>query len=82
MLKTNVRITGKLEDFIRSQVGNNGLYETTSEYLRDLIRKDMEKKEDRAWAGLREELLPAMQASNVDFIEVSASDVIKRNKKK
>lgn len=82
MLKANVRITGKLEDFIRSQVGSNGLYETASEYLRDLIRKDMEKKEARAWIGLREELLPAMQAPNADFVEVSASDVINRNKQK
>ncbi len=36
----NVRITGKLRTFIEEQAGINGLYESASEYVRDLIRRD------------------------------------------
>lgn len=79
MLKANVKITGRLEDFTRAQVSEDGLYETASEYLRDLIRQDMERKENKAWAGLREELLPGMNAPRSAFIALNATDVIKRN---
>jgi len=80
MLKANVKITGKLEEFARHQIGDDGLYETTSEYLRDLIRQDMERKENKAWADLREALLPGMQAPDSAFIKVTAADVIGRNR--
>lgn len=79
MLKANVKITGKLEAFTRHQIGDNGLYETTSEYLRDLIRQDMQRKENKAWEDLREALLPGMQASDSAFVEVTAADIIQRN---
>lgn len=80
MLKANVKITGRLENFTRSQIDESGLYETTSEYLRDLIRQDMERKETKTWLALRNELTPGMQAPRSAFVEVSAADVIKRNK--
>lgn len=80
MLKANVKITGRLENFIRAQIGEEGLYETASEYLRDLIRQDMERKKQKAWAGLREELLPGMTAPRSAFTAVTANDVINRNK--
>ena len=80
MLKANVKITGRLEDFTRSQIDENGLYETTSEYLRDLIRQDMESKNAKAWLSLRDELIPGMKAPKSAFIEVTAADVINRNK--
>lgn len=82
MLKANVKITGKLEDFTRSQIGEEGLYETTSEYLRDLIRKDMEVKENKAWYDLREAMLPGVEAPDSAFVAVTAADVIKRNRSK
>jgi antitoxin ParD1/3/4 len=33
-----------LRDFVDSRTGDSGLYATPSEYLRDLIRKDMESQ--------------------------------------
>lgn len=80
MLKANVKITGQLEDFIRAQIDANGLYETASEYLRDLVRQDMRRKEANSWMALREELMPGMKADRSAFVEVSATDVINRNK--
>lgn len=37
----NLSLTNELREFINSKVGDTGLYATPSEYLRDLIRRDM-----------------------------------------
>lgn len=37
----NISPTDELRDFINSHAGNRGLYATPSEYLRDLIHRDM-----------------------------------------
>jgi len=81
MLKANVKISGNLEDFIRSQISDSGLYETTSEYLRDLVRQDMRRQEAKAWSGLNDELSLGMSAPRSAFTKVTASDVISRNQK-
>jgi antitoxin ParD1/3/4 len=38
----NVSLTDELREFINSRTGDAGVYSTPSEYLRDLIRRDME----------------------------------------
>ena len=38
----NLSLTDELRDFVDSRAGDGGLYATPSEYLRDLIRRDME----------------------------------------
>ena len=38
----NLSLTDELRDFVNSRTGNRGVYATPSEYLRDLIRRDME----------------------------------------
>jgi antitoxin ParD1/3/4 len=38
----NLSLTDELRRFIDSRTGDEGLYATPSEYLRDLVRKDME----------------------------------------
>lgn len=38
----NLSLTDELRAFIDSRAGDQGLYATPSEYLRDLIRRDME----------------------------------------
>ena len=40
----NLSLTNELRDFIDSRTGGAGLYTTPSEYLRDLIRRDMESQ--------------------------------------
>ena len=40
-----VRISGALSEFVASNVGENGSYENISEYVRDLIRRDMERRD-------------------------------------
>ncbi len=40
----NLSLTDELRDFVNSRTGDTGLYATPSEYLRDLIRRDMESQ--------------------------------------
>ena len=37
----NLSLTDELRDFVNSRTGDQGVYATPSEYLRDLIRRDM-----------------------------------------
>lgn len=77
----NVRISGKLIKFIKEQTGPEGMYESVSEYIRALIRQDYERLEEHRWQRLYGELEPGMNADESQFIEVSAEDVIARNRR-
>lgn len=77
----HVRVNGKLQDHIRQQTGENGLYENASEYIRALIRRDIQNN-DEAWDWLKSHLEPGMRAEESEFVAVSAEDVIRRNKKR
>ncbi len=74
MLSTriNARLSGPLAAFVERMVGKAGLYETPSEYVRDLIRRDMEQREGRLdresiMAGYRDLAAGAMMPSTGDF---------------
>jgi len=41
----NVSLTDELREFVNSRTGDKGLYATPSEYLRDLIRRDIQSQE-------------------------------------
>ena len=55
----NVRISGPLSEFVAANVGEDGLYENVSEYVRDLIRRDKERVQQAAFERLRAELQEA-----------------------
>ncbi len=40
----NLSLTDELREFINSRTGDDGVYSTPSESLRDLIRRDMESQ--------------------------------------
>ncbi len=42
--RINARLTAPLAEHVARVVGAQGLYETSSEYIRALIRKDMEEE--------------------------------------
>ena len=44
----NVRVGGALKDFVARNVGHDGAYDNVSEYVRDLIRRDLDRQELRA----------------------------------
>jgi len=77
----NVRLPNKLDAFLKQVTGPDGMYESASEYVRDLIRRDYDRLEEHNWKWLRQELEPGMSADETAFNEVNADDVIKRNRK-
>jgi antitoxin ParD1/3/4 len=77
----NVRITGKLRRFVEEQTGPNGIYEFASECVRDLIRRDYQRQEERKWSWLMDQLLPGMEADESEFVPLDPEEIIKAAKK-
>lgn len=75
-----VRVSGELSDFVAQNVGEQGLYENTSEYIRALIRQDKERTERQAFNRLQAELQLAFAAPDHEFETLTAEDIIKRNR--
>lgn len=76
----NVRVSGPLSDFIAANVGEYGMYENVSEYVRDLIRRDKARAEQEAFDTLKAELQRAFAAPESDYVSVSFDEVIARNR--
>jgi len=74
-----VRLSGALSDFVAANVGEHGAYENVSEYVRDLIRRDKERKEAAAFERLKAELTHAYAAPEATYRPLTAADVIARN---
>ena len=75
----NVRVRGELQAHLQQQIGESGLYENASEYIRALIRRDL-KTRTESWDWLKKHLEPALRADESVYISISAQDVIDRNK--
>ena len=73
-----VRLSGPLSDFVAANVGETGDYESVSEYVRDLIRRDKARSEQEAFDRLKAELERAFAAPDDTYRELSAADVIVR----
>ena len=73
-----VRLSGPLSDFVAANVGETGDYESVSEYVRDLIRRDKARSEQEAFDRLKAELERAFAAPDDSYRELSAADVIAR----
>ena len=70
--RINARLSQPLAEFVDRMVGEGGLYETPSEYVRDLIRRDMERREgkfvqDSILTGYRDLAAGRVFASSGDF---------------
>ena len=76
----SVRVSGPLSDFIAQTVGEDGPYESSSEYVRDLIRRDKEQKDAQAFEQLKAELQAAFAVPEADYRPASAADIIARHK--
>lgn len=75
----NVRVNGPLGEFVAANVGDAGMYENVSEYVRDLIRKDKDRAEGERFEQLKAELGVAFAAPDDSYGELTADDVIARN---
>jgi putative addiction module CopG family antidote len=75
-----VRLNETLSDFVAANVGDQGAYENVSEYVRDLIRRDRERAEQKAFDRLKAELAHAFAAPESTYKPLTAAEVIARNK--
>lgn len=75
-----VRLSGALSDFVASNVDEGGAYENISEYVRDLIRRDKERREQEAFDRLKAELSQAFAAPEESYVSLTAAEIIARNR--
>jgi len=74
-MNLNVRISGSLKNFVSDEI-KQGSYENVSEYIRNLIRRDQAKVENKAFENLKAELKLAFSAPDTEYTELSIDDVI------
>lgn len=77
-----IRLNSNLGDFVAHNVGSNGSYDNTSEYVRDLIRQDKSRFEEQQFLQLKAELQQAFSEPLSSYVSVSADDIIQRNLKR
>lgn len=75
----NVRVNGPLADFVSDKIGPHGRYENVSEFVRDLIRRELERDEEAAFQELKAELQRAFATPDEAYVEFSVEDVLARN---
>lgn len=75
-----VNLDGALGDFVAASVSEDGAYESASEYVRDLIRRDMERVEQERFERLKAELVHAFSAPDSSYHPLTAAQVIARNR--
>ena len=78
MSTMNISLPDNLKSFVDEQVSQRG-YGTSSEYVRDLIRRDKERTEAEGFARLKAELTAAFAAPETAYEELDAETVIARN---
>ena len=78
----NVRVSGALGEFVAANVGQEGDYENVSEYVRDLIRRDKARAEDRAFTRLKAELTQAFAAPDSAYQQLDVETVLERNRRR
>lgn len=74
-----VRLNATLSEFLATKVHQDGAYENASEYMRDLIRRDMERKEQQVFDRLKAELAHAFSSPEDTYQPLTAAEVIARN---
>ncbi len=72
----NVRLSGALRKFVQEQAGPEGLYGSASEYVRDLVRKDFEREEERRWNRLHQELRSGIEATDDELVDFEPNGLV------
>ncbi|HRE60686.1 MAG TPA: hypothetical protein PL096_06210 [Micropepsaceae bacterium] len=80
-LTMTVRLGAELGAFVSDRIGEQGTYENVSEYVRDLIRKDMERTEKESFARLKAELALSFAAPERSYRTETAEMLIARNRR-
>jgi len=79
-MNLSVRLTAPLTDFVTTRVGTEGDYDNASEYVRDLIRRDREREEQRAFNKLKATVQEAFAQPDSEAVEMDFASFKKRRK--
>lgn len=75
-----VRLSGAPSRHVVDAVGKEpGVYKNVSEYLRDLIRRDMQRTDGERFQRLKSELQLAFAQPDSSYRVLSAENIIRRN---
>ena len=77
-MNLSVRLTEPLTEYVSGRVGPEGDYDNASEYVRDLIRRDREREERRAFERLRATLQEAFAQPDEDAVEMTLEQFVAR----
>ena len=78
----NVRFAGPLHRFIQQKTGPGGMYQSASEYIRDLVRHDFQREQERHSEALYQHLKTAAEAPPEDFVALDVESVIRDAKQR
>lgn len=73
-MSVNVRVSGTLREHVL-RITSEGDFESVSEYVRDLIRKDKAQREDAAFETLKAQLQAAFAAPRYDYAPTTADEI-------
>lgn len=73
-MSVNVRVSGALREHVERSA-SEGDYESVSEYVRDLIRKDKAAKEEAAFQRLKGELQAAFAVPDSEYHTMTAEEI-------
>jgi antitoxin ParD1/3/4 len=73
-LSINVRVSGTLKQHVETTT-REGDYESVSEYVRDLIRKDKAAEEEAAFQSVKAHLQAAFAVPDEDYKLVTVEDI-------
>lgn len=73
-LSVNVRISGALRAHVE-RTASEGDYESVSEYVRDLIRKDKTAKDEAAFQRVKAELQAAFAEPRENYHKMTADEI-------
>lgn len=76
----NISLSDTLKEFVDAQISERG-YSTSSEYVRDLIRRDKERAEADRMRALKAELQAAFAAPEDEYHPLNADAIIERNRR-
>lgn len=75
----NFELEGELGEHVAAITDGDGWYANVEEYLRDLIRRDVEHKQ-QAFEDFRKELQAAADAPESTYVSITADEFLARMK--
>ena len=77
-MEIRVEVADRLQEHVVFETEMSGMYTDAGDYVRDLIRRDMDRA-DREFAAVKAELQEAFAAPEDSYVRVTADEVLARN---